>query len=322
MSPPPSLPPSYAALPFSDIRLSHIPSTSPSPTPVILITLYRPQKNNAFTDVMHRELSSVIDTLSADPRVKAIVVTGHGRMFCAGADLDTGLSYETETVRDHRDGGGQVALALHRCNKPIIAAINGSAVGVGITMTLPMSIRIVSSTAKIGFVFARRGIVMEAASSFFLPRLIGYSRATHLVTTGEVLPATNRLLDGLFSEILPQERVLDRAIEIAEDVARNTSLVSTTLMRDLMWRGPGSAEATHLLDSKILIGLFGGEDKREGVRSFLEKRSPRFEGTMEGAPGVWPWWEGVDVGVRTLEGRVEGEEKGEGREKEKAKAKL
>lgn len=116
--------------------------------------------------------------------------------------------------------------------------------------------------------------------------------------------------------------MLDRAIEIAEDVARNTSLVSTTLMRDLMWRGPGSAEATHLLDSKILIGLFGGEDKREGVRSFLEKRSPRFEGTMEGAPGVWPWWEGVDVGVRTLEGRVEGEEKGEGREKEKAKAKL
>ncbi|XMA18736.1 hypothetical protein WAI453_011527 [Rhynchosporium graminicola] len=340
----PPLPSSYASLPFSDILISHVPASSPSPTPVILITLHRPQKNNAFTDVMHTELASILPNLSVDPRVKAIVVTGSGRMFCAGADLDMGLSYERDTVRSHRDGGGQVALAIHRvsldeashtpqyskcfilgfvniaiclgismCNKPVIAAINGSAVGVGITMTLPMSIRIVSSSAKIGFVFARRGIVMEACSSYFLPRLIGYSRATHLVTTGEVLPASHKLLEGLFSEILPQEQVLERALDIADDVARNCSNVSVMLMRDLMWRGPDSAEGAHLLDSKVLLGLFKGRDKDEGIQSFLEKRSPEFKGTMDDAPDIWPWWEGVDIGVKTL--RLE-EEEG------KAKAKL
>lgn len=165
-------------------------------------------------------------------------------------------------------------------------------------MTLPMAIRIVSEKAKIGFVFARRGIVMEAASSYFLPRLIGLSRAMHLVTTGEVLPATHPLLRELFSEVLPEERVLRRALELADDIAKNTSAVSTTLMRDLMWRGPGTAEGTHLLDSKILLELFEGKDKKEGIESFLKKRQPDFKGTMEeNAPTVWPWWEKIDIGV-------------------------
>lgn len=165
-------------------------------------------------------------------------------------------------------------------------------------MTLPMSIRIVSEKAKIGFVFARRGIVMEATSSYFLPRLIGYSRAMHLVTAGAVYPASHELLRELFSEVVPAERVLEKAIEVAEEVAGNTSVVSTTLMRDLMWRGPGSAEETHLLDSRVLFEVFAGRDKEEGVKSFLEKRGARFEGSMEGdAPGVWPWWRRIDVGV-------------------------
>jgi len=245
---------------------------------------------------MASSLVTAFDLLSLDPRVKCIVVTGHGNFFCAGADLDAGLSYETDTLRTHRDGGGQVTMAIHRCRKPVIAAINGSAVGVGITMTLPMSIRIVSRRAKIGFVFARRGIVMEAASSYFLPRLIGFSRAMHLVTTGEVLPAGHELLRELFSEVVPEDKVLERALEVAKVVSENTSGVSTGLMRDLMWRNPGTAEGTHLLDSKILLELFQAKDKKEGIDSFLEKRKPDFKGTMErDAPSVWPWWEPIDT---------------------------
>jgi enoyl-CoA hydratase/carnithine racemase len=293
-----SFPQSYASLKLPDIFLSHAPPTSPTPTPVIIITLHRPQHRNAFTDSMASSLVKTFDILSLDPRIKAIVVTGHGNFFCAGADLEggNGLQYNNDTSRTHRDEGGQVTMAIHRCTKPVIAAINGSAVGVGITMTLPMSIRIVSEKAKIGFVFARRGIVMEAASSYFLPRLIGYSRAMHLVTTGEVLPAGHVLLRELFSEVVPEERVLERALEVARLVSENTSAVSTSLMKDLMWRGPGTAEGTHLLDSKVLFELFQGKDKKEGIDSFLEKRKPDFKGTMErDAPSVWPWWEPLNV---------------------------
>jgi len=285
------LPASYSSLSFQHIRVSHIPSSSPTATSVILVTLYRPQAKNAFTDLMAQELVSIFNLISLDPRVKVAIITGHGSVFCAGADLQEGLSYTHETLLTHRDGGGQVALAIHNCHKPVVAAINGHAVGVGITLTLPCSIRVVSEKAKIGFVFARRGIVMEAASSFFLPRLIGFSRALHLVTTGAVYPATSSLFGSLFSEILPAETVLDQAIEIASEVAENTSAVSTKLMRDLMWKNPGSAEETHLVDSMVLFELFGGRDKKEGVESFLEKRKPKFNGRMEvDAPSVWPWW--------------------------------
>ncbi|KAK2625451.1 hypothetical protein QTJ16_004763 [Diplocarpon rosae] len=293
-----SLPESYSDLSFPHVKLFHVPPSCPTLTPVILVTRHRPQNQNAFTDLMTDSLCTSFALLSSDPRVKSIVVTGHGRMFCAGADLDTGLSYKDDTARTHRDGGGKVALAILRCCKPVVAAVNGSAVGVGITMTLPMDIRLVSERAKIGFVFARRGIVMEAASSFFLPRLVGYSRAMHLATTGEVLRADHSLLDGLFSEILPEDQVLGRALAIADDIARNTSAVSTKLMRDLIWSGLGSAEQTHLLDSKILPQLFDGEDKMEGVKSFLENRAPRFQGTMpQDAPDIWPWWQPAEVKV-------------------------
>jgi enoyl-CoA hydratase/carnithine racemase len=305
MDPHSNPPESYTTLNLKQIRISHVPPSSSTPTSVVLVTLYRGNKHNAFTDTMASELVQAFDTLSHDPRVRAIVVTGHGHIFCAGADLESpeGLSSnrESEAGSTHRDGGGTVALAIHRCQKPVIGAINGSAVGVGITMTLPMNIRIVSEKAKIGFVFARRGIVMEACSSFFLPRLIGYAKAMHLVTTGAVYNAKDELVKGLFSEVLPTTNVLPRALEVADDIARNTSLVSTHLMKDMMWRGCNTAEETHLLDSKVQWELFEGEDKNEGVQSFLEKRAPKFNGTMyQNAPKVWPWWKQLDVAAPKL----------------------
>lgn len=167
------LPQNYAELPFTQIKVSHVPESSSEVTPVVLLTLYRPNKYNAFTLTMMRELEHAYTLFDIDDRIKCIVQTGHGKMFCAGADLDSGFVGGQESIRDHRDGGGRVVMAINRCRKPTIGAVNGSAVGIGITMTLPMNIRIAYEGAKIGFVFARRGLVMEAASSFFLPRLIG-----------------------------------------------------------------------------------------------------------------------------------------------------
>ena len=193
--------------------------------------------------------------------------------------------------------GGRVSLAVHNCRKPTIAALNGSAVGVGITMCLPMAIRLAPKTAKVGFVFARRGLVMEAASSYFLPRLVGFSKAMHLVTTGATYPAAHPLYEGLFTETLDNpEQVLPRALEIAQDVADNCSGVSWALMRDMMWRNPGSAEEAHLLDSRVIYEMFSSTDNKEGVKAFLEKRPVRFIGTLEkDAPGAYPWWTPVDV---------------------------
>lgn len=256
------LPSSYNDLKFSELLVSHHPASSPTPTPIIIVTLYRPKNYNAFTDGMCCEIEQIFALLSIDDRVKAVVMTGHGRMFCAGADLAQGFKLDgsqhraAETEKTHRDGGGRVSLAIHNCSKPTIGAIQGAAVGVGITMTLPMTIRVGWAQAKIGFVFARRGLVAEAASSYFLPRLVGYSKALHLVTTGATYPASHPLLSDLFTETTEKpEQVLPRALEIAEDVVANTSTVSNFLIREMIWRGPGSAEETHLLDSKVLFGL-------------------------------------------------------------------
>ncbi|KAI4131936.1 MAG: hypothetical protein LQ347_002767 [Umbilicaria vellea] len=292
------LPLSYASLPYQHIRISHYPASSPTPTPVVVLTLYRPEKYNAFTALMAQELEEAFTLFSADDRVRCIVLTGHGKMFCAGADLQGELRGGDESASTHRDTGGRVTLAIHRCRKPTIAAVNGSAVGIGATMQLPCAIRIAYAQAKIVFVFARRGLVMEAASSFFLPRLIGFSRALHLTTTGATYRADAKLLDGLYSEILETpEAVMRRALEIAEEVASQTSVVATYLMREMMWRNPGSAEGAHLLDSRIIYDLFSSADKKEGVEAFLNKRAVNFTGTMtENPPSYYPWWEPVEVG--------------------------
>jgi len=297
-----TLPKSYKDLPFTEILLTHIPADSPTPTPTILVTLHRPGRHNAFTDTMMNELVHAFALIDVDPRVKCAIVTGHGRIFCAGADLASSFKGGEEPVREHRDGGGRVALAIHRCRKPVIGALQGSAVGIGITMTLPMSIRIAYEGAKIGFVFARRGIIMEACSSFYLPRLIGMSKALHLTTTGSTYPASHPLLNTLFSETLPSpEQVLPRAIELANEIVTNTSPVSTYLMRELMYRDAGSPEGQHLLDSRVIYELFSSKDNKEGVKAFFEKRPVNFEGTMQDdAPGAYPWWETVDTTNRPV----------------------
>ncbi|KAF2770259.1 ClpP/crotonase [Teratosphaeria nubilosa] len=293
---------SHSAQNNKEIKVHHVPSHNPSPTPTILIELYRPQKYNAFTNLMMRELESIFTLLDLDDRVKAIVVTGSGRMFCAGADLETSFVGGEEEVRDHRDGGGRVTMAIMRCRKPTIAAMQGSAVGVGVTMTLPMNIRVVWEGAKIGFVFARRGLVMEAASSYFLPRLIGMSRALHLVTTGATYPANHPLLSTLFSETLKTpEDVLPRALEIADEIVQSCSTVSTFLCKEMMYRDTGSPEAQHLLDSRLIYELFSSKDNKEGVAAFLQKRPVNFTGTMQSdAPSAWPWYSPPDIGNRPV----------------------
>ncbi|KIW99819.1 uncharacterized protein Z518_10747 [Rhinocladiella mackenziei CBS 650.93] len=307
--PPLKVPDSYASLPCRHIRVSHVPASSPTPTPVILITLNRPEKHNAFTDVMREDLERVYELLDIDERVKVVVLTGAGRSYCAGADLEIGFlgardekgeikNPKTERDVDHRDGGGRVSLAIHHCSKPTIAAIQGAAVGVGITMCLPACIRIAYAQAKVGFVFSRRGLIMEACSSYFLPRLIGHSRALHLTTTGMVYPADHPLFGTLFSETCPTpEATLSRALELADEIAKNTSTVSTKMMRELMYRGPDSAEGAHLLDSRIIHGMFGSKDNIEGVESFLQKRQANFTGQVpRNAPNGYPWWQQIDIG--------------------------
>ncbi|KIV93672.1 hypothetical protein PV10_04867 [Exophiala mesophila] len=312
----PQVPQSYTSLPLRHIKVSHVPESSPSATEVVLITLNRPTKQNAFTEIMRVEIEKVYEIIDADDRVKVVVITGAGRSFCAGADLEIGFlgaddgkggtkNAKTERDVDHRDGGGRASLAIHRSTKPTICALQGAAVGVGITMCLPAAIRIAYAKAKVGFVFSRRGLIMEACSSFFLPRLIGHSRALHLTTTGSVYTADNPLFGTLFSETLPTpEAVLPRALELADEIAKNTSTVSTKMMRDLMYRGPDSAEGAHLLDSRIIHGLFGSKDNREGVQSFLEKRPAKFTGVVPAnAPDGYPWWQPVDIGPKTLDPR-------------------
>ncbi|EGU75962.1 hypothetical protein HZS61_001382 [Fusarium oxysporum f. sp. conglutinans] len=294
----PSLPGSYATLNLPTLQLFHHPPSSKEVTHVIVIKLHRPEARNAFTDTMAASLSHALNTLSVDPRVRAIVLTSSdpkNRMYCAGMDFNEEHALGKDAA-DHRDSGGIVTLPMYRCNKPVIVAINGSAVGVGITMTLGANIRVVSRDAQIGFVFGRRGFSMEACSSFFLPRLIGTSRALHLATTGAVYPATHKLFDGLFSKIVAPEEVLPTALRIADEIAANVSGVSARVMKDMIYRGASSPEEAHLLESKIFWDLFTGKDAKEGMNSFLQKRKPDFTGTMDkNAPKIYPWWTPVDI---------------------------
>ena len=249
---------------------------------------------------MKNELIDACDRADADDDVKAVIVTGAGRGFCAGADLSSGGNTFDADERSDRssgvnaDGGGELTLRLYELNKPIIAAINGAAVGVGVTMTLAMDIRLAADVAKFGFVFARRGIVPEACSSYFLPRAVGISQALEWCYSGRVFPASEALEGGLVKAVYAKDDLLAQARSIAEEIRDNTAPVSVALIRHMMWRmlGADHPVEAHNLDSRGVYYRGRSADAKEGVESFLEKRPAEFSGKVsQDMPEYFPWWE-------------------------------
>jgi len=262
---------------------------------VLTLTLSRPERLNALDPTMLEELLHVIDAVDADDAVRAVVVTGAGRAFCAGADLGGGGgTFDTSTVAlVPRDGGGRITLRLYDCKKPLIAAINGPAVGVGVTMTLPMDVRIASEDARFGFVFARRGIVPEAASAWFLPRVVGIGQAMEWVATGRIFPASEALAGRLVSRVVPPTELLPTAYALAREIADHTSGVSVCLARQMLWKmlGADHPMEAHKLDSRLLHAMGRSPDAYEGVQSFLAKRPAAFTMRVsEDLPQPYPWW--------------------------------
>jgi enoyl-CoA hydratase/carnithine racemase len=275
---------------------------------VATITLDRPDRLNAFTPTMMRELIEAFDRSDADDDVRAVVVTGRGRAFCAGADLASGadtFNREAQAGRDGaeltatdvpgvaRDGGGLVSLRIFNSLKPVIAAINGPAVGVGVTMTLPMDIRLCSDTARLGLVFARRGITSEAASAWFLPRVVGISRAMEWSATGRIFDAQEALEGGLVRSVHPAAELLPAAYALAAEIADNTAPVSVALTRQMMWRMLGADDPmeAHKVDSRAIASRGRSADAGEGVTAFLEKRDAQFPLRVSAdMPEFFPWW--------------------------------
>ncbi|MEY3093216.1 MAG: hypothetical protein RIU67_1999 [Actinomycetota bacterium] len=269
--------------------------------PVATITLHRPDKMNAFTNTMLKEIIAAFDLTDADDSVRAVIVTGSGKAFCAGADLSGGGETFAKGGSDVaarsgvvRDGGGLVTLRIFESKKPVIGAINGAAVGVGVTMTLPMDIRLASEHAKFGFVFAKRGIVPEAASSWFLPRIVGISQAAEWCYTGRILTAREALDGRLVRSVHPADELLPAARAIASEIASGTAPVSVALTRQMLWRmlGADHPMEAHRVDSRAINSRGASDDAREGVLSFLEKRPAEFPVKVsDGLPDVFPDWE-------------------------------
>ena len=272
-------------MPGSEIELETMDTTFEAG--VLTLTLSRPERLNAFNVQMGEDWLRILDHVDATDAIRAVIVTGAGRGFCAGADLSSGdETFDPASdspnaqgpgptggarPRERRDLGGLVALRIFRCRKPMIAAVNGPAVGVGVTSTLPMDIRLASRAARFGFVFARRGIVPEACSSWFLPRVVGINQAMEWVATGRVFDAEEALRGGLVSELLEPDALLSRARVLATEIAEHTSGVSVALARQMMWQMLGASHPmeAHRLDSKAMNYMGGRADSREGIASFL-----------------------------------------------------
>src|ERR1700692_3883728 len=278
---------------------------------ILTITLNRPDKLNAFNATMQRELIAAFDAADNDAQVRAITVPGPGRPFCAGADLSSGAdTFDRDARRgpvrrlpdgrvdysDHqvRDGGGQVTLRIFKCLKPVIAAVNGPAVGMGVTMQLAMDIRIASENARFGFVFSQRGIVPEAASSWFLPRIVGVAQALEWCYTGRVFPAQEALAGRLVSKVVPADELLPTARALAREIAAKTAPVSVALIRQMMWRmlGGDAPMGAHQVETRGIYARGRSDDVREGVVSFLEKRPAVFRDKVSAdMPDYFPWWD-------------------------------
>jgi len=264
-----------------------------------VVTLYRPDRLNAFTRAMRDELIDAFSRADADDAVRAVIVTGAGRAFCAGADLSAGGSTFDYARRDglsaetHRDGGGQVALRIFEMKKPVIAAVNGPAVGIGATMQLPMDVRLASTEARFGFVFTRRGIVPEACSSWFLPRLVGIGQALEWTLSGRVFGAEEARAGGLVQHVLPPEELLPAAHALAREIAEHTAPVAVALARQMMWRmlGADHPMEAHKIDSRGIFHLGRSPDVAEGIAAFKEKRAPKFGMRVStDMPAFYPWW--------------------------------
>jgi enoyl-CoA hydratase/carnithine racemase len=268
---------------------------------IATITLNRPDKLNAFTGRMMHEIISALDITDADDDVKVVIFTGAGRAYCAGADLSSGGETFAKGGSDvltkqgvPRDGGGLVSLRIFNSKKPVIGVINGPAVGVGVTMTLPMDFRLASDTAKFGFVFAKRGIVPEACSSYFLPRLVGISKATEWVYTGRVFGADEALSGGLVRSVHSGDDLMKTAREIAREIADNTAPVSVAMSRRMLWQMLGASHPmeAHRADSRGIMERGRSADSKEGVVSFLEKRSAVYpDKVSDGLPDIFPQWQ-------------------------------
>ena len=282
---------------------------------ILTITLNRPEKLNAFTGQMMNEMIDAFNRADADDNIRAIIVTGAGRAFCAGADLSAGaktFDYEAREDRPDRkpkrdakgeidlgdesirDGGGLLTLRIFESKKPVIAAVNGPAVGVGVTMQLAMDVRLASENARFGFVFARRGIVPEACSSWFLPRVVGISQALEWTFSGRVFPAQEAFEGGLVKKVYKPEELIPAARALAKEIADNTAPVAVALIRHMMWKmlGADHPMEAHKVDSRGIFVRGASADVREGVTSFLEKRPAKFpDKVTKDMPSYFPWWQ-------------------------------
>lgn len=270
---------------------------------ILTITLNRPDKLNAYTATMGRELSDAFRRADTDDAIRAVIVTGAGRGFCAGADISGGADAFGASKGSTMFGAGDTdpgprrassfTWSIFDCRKPSIAAINGAAVGVGLTLTLPMDVRLGSTESKYGFVFARRGLVPEAGSAWFLPRIVGLPQALRWCYSGRVFDAQEALRGKLIEEVLPPEQLLERAREIAREIVDHTAPVSIALTRQMLWRhtGDGTPGPVLSIDAPFSRVLGNGPDVREGVAAFLEKRAPKFPGKVStDMPEGYPWW--------------------------------